>query len=274
MSAYCIFISRRAEIAEAVQRFGDQAVPDEQRRNYRGGLHVSQYWISGPNPTDALCTFFLKKVDKADAILAFWDETAASEADIFDGILLSRSVCGYELLSSPHNYMQRYLSRTLRDLNFLRQKHSAFHYQQALLLPRRNYVYKHRKDLDGLFSLNYLNNSFIPDFEQQLKLLAENKVPKRKGRGKGSFFRSEDGRFFKMGLEQHGEAEVKPPEHNLLCQLSKHFRYGLSYETSRHFNVSLENGSRFGGGFPNCHGSQTQKTNVRHLNVFPNDFIR
>lgn len=170
------------------------------------------------------------------------------------------------------NIFSSFFSRWLGNLEFMAKYFKNEKERKIVLLPRNHFV---ASDLAALFGAVYHDTdqgTWKRSIELAISRIADRQMPKKSTSSPRRYIVDDEGKHFEISLEHHAEAETGPP-HDLVCSLTKTFRFGFRIDSKTHYNVSSQRDSqRLSGKFLNCHLSEMRYRDVTHLNVFPNNF--
>lgn len=170
------------------------------------------------------------------------------------------------------NHMRQVTARILKVFMSYAGKFNDAAFQRLLLLPARNFIAHEIEELENLFSRCTGATDFGERLDAILTNLRRRQSPKKSTKYKELFIVDDEGRNFSYGKERHAQNETACPPHHLLCLVTANFRFGIRYDSRRHYNVSQE-GDRIAGVFTDCHGARSLLPSRSHVNVFPNDFF-
>ena len=174
--------------------------------------------------------------------------------------------------TSVVNHMRQVTARILKVSMSYAIRFNDAAYQRLLLLPARNFIAHEIEELENLFSHCTGATDFGDRLDAILSKLRRRQSPKRSTKYKELFIVDDEERHFSYGKERHAQNETACPPHHLLCLVTANFRFGIRYDSRRHYNVSQE-GDRISGVFTDCHGARTILPSRSHVNIFPNDFF-
>ena len=100
--------------------------------------------------------------------------------------------------------------------------------------------------------------------------------PKKRPHTSKKFYVDERNFFFEYGKEDHARHETDPKKgHNVNCDISARFRFGIKIDETKHFNVCKDDKekSSIEGIFDGCHEHPITIKKTTHINMFSNDYI-
>jgi hypothetical protein len=174
---------------------------------------------------------------------------------------------------SIHNYLGMVLSKVVRAFAAYSVRFDDQKARKLLTLPLRNFRSSELRQLHSLFKNGVIpGGNFSNSLDEILKALRERQKPKVETNYRRTFVVDDLARYFEYGREIHAQLETGVPPHNYLCAVTGSYRFGKRYDSTRHFNVSLQE-ERISGTFADCHDVRADRSPCSHINMFPNDFF-
>lgn len=253
--------------------FDDQkgsVVPKELRKNN------TQYSVV---PVDATCSdvelfkILLDAHGKHDAVGVLVETGREARLNDCFSALFLKTFSPIEAKNSMKNYFGHSLTRWLKNLLFVSRAFADGKQRKCLLLPYTNFSADELSEVIQLCRLKSDEGEFQELLERQLKAIRERSIPKKKKSGSQHFLKDDSQRYFELAKEKHGQSETSIPPHSPYCKLTASARFGITVDRDLHYNVSLEAG-QISGDFKDCHSADVQIKPRKHINMFPNGFIR
>lgn len=199
---------------------------------------------------------------------------------VFD-LSLSCDTSSSEGKRASFTSLQQQLSQGLKKIKFVSALFQDKNQLAVMMLPKKNFI---SEILDNLFnelvqwSSNKNNQSLNRTQELLYNFVATHRQPKRRTQyASVKYFRDNDDLYFQLGDESHGKSETGE-EHSSLCIFAAYFRFGIRLNRDKHFNVSKDGDNSpipINTVFYSCHSQHyTVQSGTKHLNIFPNDYIR
>ena len=153
---------------------------------------------------------------------------------------------------------------------------------EILRLPVRNFndndFKKTCRRVSSILELS--NNDIYKEMDEVSKALSmlKGKIrkPKKRPHTSKKFYVDERNFFFEYGKEDHARHETDPKKgHNVNCDISERFRFGIKIDETKHFNVCKDDKekSSIEGIFDGCHEHPITIKKTTHINMFSNDYI-
>ncbi|WP_413514418.1 hypothetical protein [Serratia proteamaculans] len=176
-------------------------------------------------------------------------------------------------------YLEDKITLALKVFFWMRQSFNNG-FGEMLRLPIRNFNDSDFKKTCNKISM-ILSNNDITDKMEELSttfsmLKTKIRKPKKRPHTSQKFYVDEKNFFFEYGKELHAKHETDLKKgHDLACDISANFRFGIKIEERKHFNVCKgdKGNSSIEGIFENCHGTDTTIKKSTHINMFSNDYI-
>ncbi|WP_426051573.1 hypothetical protein [Brevundimonas sp. SL161] len=176
---------------------------------------------------------------------------------------------------NPHNYLSAVLSRALRVYSAVIKRFEDMKSRQPMLLPMRNFLAGDLSRMRNSFHANPMPTDIVDTVDRCIKGLRATQSPKKSSTYNDVYYIDENDRYYQYGHEEHARPETSVPPHGYYCLLNSNFRFGVSYDAIRHFNVSeAKKNQLVKGSFYNCHDQATSPPkSALHMNMFPSDQI-
>ena len=174
------------------------------------------------------------------------------------------------------NHLNRFgavIAPILKNYSALMSAFLDLKFRKVLLLPLANFK---AQDLVTLRDLVGRKGNVTGFGERLLDLLAklrDRQTPKKRASYQQTYLVDDAPWYFAYGHEHHASAPTGVPPHEMRCRPNSRFRFGLAYDTRRHWNVSDGHpAGTISGSFACCHGPAVQVAATTHINMFPNDY--
>jgi len=279
MKFHIVFVTADEYLAKYVSKKKTGIIPrDVSRHGCFGGpkstVSVSSYLVPPNGNAPDLRTFLTPVMYTADGIVLVCDDVLENVVDsLKDAMFCAPITRGYEGMTL-HNYLNRFLSRVLKNFSAFAVKFADGKYQKVLLLPLNNFSAPDLNELRNAFSALAGENQFSDTLTTLLARLRDRQRPKSSDDYPNTYLLDDRRHFYVYGPERHAKADTKSPPHSFRCKINGFFRFGLRYDEARHFNVSLENRrEHISGNFIDCHDASRHVHPCSHVDLFPNGFF-
>jgi len=264
-----LVIASDAEVVSFFDRFKAAVVPREVSK----GQHRFSVSVKDGETSDQEVTgWLLKAFEKHDAVGVLTETGSQLEFIAGCSAIFRRDFCSHKAKAIMKNYFGHHLKRWLRNLIFLAERFNDRKLVKCLLLPRQSFNARELEELFAVCATQTGEGEFSNNLQASLKSIRERSTPKKKS-GQRHFLKDDNGRYFELAKEKHGQSETTNPPHNTLCLLTAMARFGVTIDRQIHFNVSTEV-RKISGEFVDCHGAYVNVAETLHINMFPNGFIR
>lgn len=259
-----------ADVVSFFDRLKASVIPKEvSNGRHRFSVSVKDGSVSDQEVTDWL----LKAFEKHDAVGILTETGLPLQFLEACPAVFRLDFCALKAKINMKNYFGHHLARWLRNLVFLAECFNDGKFVKCLLLPRQSFNAPELEELFAVCATMTGEGEFSNKLQANLKSIRERSAPKKKKSGQRHFLKDDNGRYFEVAKEKHGQSETTNPRHNSGCLLAATARFGVSIDRELHFNVSEEAGG-ISGEFVDCHGAQVNVAETSHINMFPNGFIR
>ncbi len=265
-----LVIANDADVLSFFDRLKAAAVPKEVSK----GKHRFSVSVKGGDASDQDVTdWLLKAFEKHDAVGILTETGLPFQFLASCPAVFRLDFCSYTAKTNMKNYFGHHLKRWLRNLIFLTEQFNDGKLIKCLLLPRQSFNAPELEKLFEVCATQTGEGEFGNKLQAQLKSIRDRSTPKKKKSGQRHFLKDDNGRFFELAKEKHGQSETTSPPHNSECFLTATARFGVSIDREIHFNVS-EEARQISGEFVDCHNAKVNVAATSHINMFPNGFIR
>lgn len=273
MSRYILVITKNTELASRISTKKEALIP-QGHRDESDILHVVN-----ANEADYVSNLLEVKIKQSNKkyIIIICDESLKFKYEKYLSVYFFcfAPICDFK--KPIENKVRGVVGRALKVFSHLEKCAQKSEKLQALLLPLENFQSNNLSAIRSMLCNVFLFNerNFKQELEGEISLLLRARKPKVKTRNNLRYFVDGSRMFYHYGYEIHAMNESVGGNHNLLCELSATFRFGLRFDERRHFNVSREGSKNvWFDGFVNCHGdvSSVSRT-ATHLNMFPNCYF-
>ncbi len=278
MSILIVFVTADRAVCDIVAERRTALVPSDLRANgfaELGGDEVilSAYCVTKQSTLDDLLTHICAlNLQAAKGVLILTDNSLPDLTDIL-GDLFSVSRFDLPEHGRKHsNVIGSIIAKCLRSFRYYNTRFNDLKYHQVLRLPLRNFEAAEIGDLRNLCHDMMNSDNFGRQLDRLLHLLRQRQRPKKASSRPDIYFVDDAAKHFRFGKEMHARADTACPPHNYLCRLGNQFRFGCSFDGTRHFNVSRDKGI-MNDDYPDCHDMRRSGQGTTHLNMFTNDFF-
>ena len=265
-----LVIASDADVVSFFDRLKASVVPKEvSKGQHRFSVSVKDGNASDQEVTDWLLTAF----EKHDAVGILTETGLPFQFLASCPAVFRMDFCSHKAKANMKNYFGHHLKRWLRNLIFLAERFNDGKLVKCLLLPRQSFNAPELEELFAVCATLTGEGEFSNKLQAHLKSIRDRSTPKKKKSGQRHFLKDDNGRYFELAKEKHGQSETTNPPHNSECLLAATARFGVSIDREIHFNVSEEAG-KISGKFVDCHSAHVKVAETSHINMFPNGFIR
>lgn len=247
-------------------------------------ISVSNLCRSNKDVMNAVTKEITPYIKNVDGFIIFCDNSYYDEVkeSLGHSILLSKLGDYSEHLDGSvktKQFLEDNITQALRVFFWMRETFNNG-LGELLRLPVRNFNDDDFKKTCVRVSSILSKDDIYKEMDDVAKTLSMLKVktrkPKTRPHTSKKFYVDEKKFFFEYGKEDHSRHETDPVKgHNIRCDMSARFRFGVKIDEIKHFNVchrDKENSS-IEGIFEGCHGNDTTIKKTTHVNMFSNDYI-
>lgn len=268
-------ISDNSDVVSLFQRQRQGLVPKSFVEQLdKGGYQVEfQTRLYNPRTANRDLLNFLHERELPQAIILLVDKTCLNIAEnLTNACFIIPLDFSLALQGNYKNFFSRILTQGIKNFFLYKRLVDDGSYQQALLLPLRNFKCSEINNLIVLFRQNILDPHFSNQLSSIVEELRARRRPRRKSNHATMYFVDDEEKLFQYGLEQHAQLATGNP-HTLLCVLTGHYRFGSRIDVRRHYNLTKECKSQthISGIFTDCHEQEHRVSGNTHLNMFSND---
>ncbi|GHG73583.1 hypothetical protein GCM10010919_26480 [Alishewanella longhuensis] len=268
-------ISDNLDVISVVQKNRQGLVPKSFVQQLGRSGHQVEFQTRVYNPRTAKRDFlnFLYERDTHHAIILLVDKGSLHIAENLSNACFIIPL-DFSLVQQGNykNFFSRILAQGIKNFFLYKRLVDDGSYQQALLLPLRNFKCSEISNLTALFRQNILDPNFANQLNSIVETLRARRRPRRKCSHATMYFVDDEEKLFQYGLEQHAQLATGSP-HSLLCKLTGYYRFGSKIDVRRHYNLTKESKSHtsISGLFIDCHEQTHSVSGNTHLNMFSND---
>lgn len=196
-------------------------------------------------------------------------------SDIFCALLCGKVDSKQIKLGNTKNFFSCHFTKLFKSAIFTIEKMNDSQCEQAMRLPRRNFVNNRFHALCEVYQDDVLEAHFHNTAKEKIYAVLDLKRPRRDSSYNHKYFIDDESKHFIFGKEEHSVLPTGSP-HQPSCVLNGIFRFGMKISTDHHYNMSKGTGDQtyISGSFLNCHNMLiTVSKNDTHLNIFTNDFF-
>ncbi|MBL4854746.1 MAG: hypothetical protein JKY25_10990 [Robiginitomaculum sp.] len=271
MKIAIVVVARDADVLAFFDEQKGAVVPRELRE---GNVQYNPLSVNAACSDDKLFEILLGAHKKHDAVGVLVETGNENRLNDCSSAVFLKTFNAVDAKGNMKNYFGHSLTRWLKNLHFVSQKFNDLKFFQCLALPGQSFAAPELTEIFRVCRTMNDEGKFLELLETKLKAVRNRRTPKKRTRYKAHFLKDDEGRYFGLGQERHGQSETRRPPHEAECSLTASARFGVTLDRYRHFNVSLEGDRHISGKFHNCHAVAVDISPCSHVNMFPNGFIR
>jgi hypothetical protein len=270
--ASIVVLTQDKSVSQIIGTKKTSLIPNDIRIKYPN-LSIGSYVVEKHTTMGNLCNYFINIPEYITGVIVLCDNRLAHLGKelatplftvLFDYTFEGKSI---------RNYLGMVLSKVVRAFAAYSVRFDDQKTRKLLILPLRNFRSRELRQLHLLFRNGVRpGGNFSSSLDEILKALRDRQKPKAETNYRTTFIVDDLARYFEYGKDIHAQLETGVPPHNYLCAVAGTYRFGKRYDSTRHFNVSLQE-ELISGTFGDCHDVRADRSPRSHINMFPNDFF-